>query len=52
MKRSPHRCLAKKGRLDVGSPEKEIWGRFEETRQTEGEKDSHDRKGGGDDIDE
>lgn len=36
MERRPHRRLAKKERLDVGSPEKEIWGRFEETRQTGG----------------
>lgn len=36
MERRPHRHLAKKERLDVGSPEKEIWGRFEEARQTGG----------------
>lgn len=36
VERRPHRRLAKNGRLDVGSPEKEIWGHFEETWQTGG----------------
>lgn len=36
MERRPHRSLAKKGRLGMGCPEREIGGRLEETGRQEG----------------
>lgn len=44
MERRSHRSLAKKGRLDEGSPEKETWEHFVETQQKGGDGTARTRR--------